>query len=54
LNDLHFLSEALRLGPNGFVIIPPIKVLKSQPDGRCHICERDGHVYCFAPCDPKS
>ena len=37
-----------------FVIVPPTKVLERQSDRRCHICERDGHVYCFAACDPKS
>src|SRR3981189_1551123 len=40
--------------PGAFAIVPPTKVLERQSDGRCHICERDGHVYCFAPCDPKS
>ena len=22
-------------------------------DGRCHVCERNGSVLCFQPCDPK-
>ena len=54
VGDGGWWRARVRPGPDGFVIIPPIKVLTRQPDGRCHICEGDGRVYCFAPCDPKS
>jgi hypothetical protein len=41
-------------GPNGFVVVPPNKILKRAADGRCHVCEQFGSVLCFQPCDPKS
>jgi hypothetical protein len=38
--------------PNGYVAVPPTKILRSSGDGRCHVCERNGDVLCFQPCDP--
>jgi hypothetical protein len=37
--------------PNGYVAVPPNKILCSSGDGRCHVCERNGNVLCFQPCD---
>ena len=44
----------IKPGPSGFVVVPPNKILNRAADGRCHICERLGAVFCFQPCDPKS
>lgn len=43
-----------RVAPGRFVPVPASKILRRQSDGRCHVCERGGTIYCFAPCDPKS
>ncbi|MFZ5783994.1 MAG: hypothetical protein ACOY4R_27665 [Pseudomonadota bacterium] len=43
-----------RVAPGRFLPVPPDRLLSRQSDGRCHICERGGYVFCFAPCDPKS
>ncbi len=42
---------------NGYrwIPIPPLKVLRMQsPDGRSHLCESNGAVFCFLPGDTKS
>ena len=44
----------IKPGSSGFVVVPPNKILNRAADGRCHICERLGAVFCFQPCDPKS
>lgn len=36
------------------ISIPERVILPKQPDGRCHICEANGTVFCFAPCDVRS
>lgn len=36
------------------ISVPPNKILPRRPDGRCHICEMHGIVFCFAPCDVRS
>jgi hypothetical protein len=41
-------------GPNGFVVVPPNKILDRAADGRCHVCEQLGTVLYFQPSDPKS
>jgi hypothetical protein len=41
---------------NRWLLVPPAAVLKLRAkDGRTHLCANpDGHVYCFAPADPRS
>lgn len=40
----------------GWIIIPPGRVLPTDyaGDGRAHLCEKLGAVYCFSPSQPKS
>ena len=35
--------------------VPPRKVLPTDlaRDGRSHLCEKDEHIYCFSPTQPK-
>lgn len=41
--------------PNGWLMIPPAKVLPFQaPDGNAHLCEINGRIFCFAAPVPKS
>lgn len=38
-----------------WIPIPPASILKMQsPDGRSHLCEAGGRVFCFVPAGPKS
>jgi hypothetical protein len=38
-----------------WIKIPPDRVLKFlSPDGRSHLCEMHGQVFCFMPGDTKS
>ena len=53
LGDDGWWRARIRPGPNGFAVVPPNKILKRAGDGRCHVCERNGSVLCFQPCDPK-
>lgn len=36
--------------------VPKAKLLPTdlKHDGRSHLCELNGHVYCFSPAEPKS
>ena len=43
-----------RISPGRFVPVSPLKLVKPAADGRCHVCERNGSILCFAPCDPRS
>lgn len=37
-----------------WIDIPPARVLRfPSPDGRAHLCEANGTVYCFMPTGPK-
>ena len=54
LGDDGWWRARIKPGPNGFAVVPPNKILKRSGDGRCHVCERNGSVLCFQPCDPKS
>jgi hypothetical protein len=45
-------SARIRPRPNGYVAVLPNKILHSSGDGRCHVCERNGDVLGFQPCDP--
>jgi len=54
LGDDGWWRARIRPGPNGFAVVPPNKILNRAGDGRCHVCERNGSVLCFQPCDPKS
>ena len=36
------------------IVIPDRVILPEQPDGRCHVCEMHGTVFCFAPCRVRS
>jgi hypothetical protein len=53
LGDDGWWRARIRPGPNGFAVVPPNKILNRAGDGRCHVCERNGSVLCFQPCDPK-
>jgi hypothetical protein len=54
MGDDGWWRARVRPGPNGYVVVPPNKILNRSADGRCHVCERFGTVICFQPCDPKS
>jgi hypothetical protein len=54
MGDDGLWRARIKPGPSGFVIVPRNRILNRAADGRCHICERLGAVFCFQPCDPKS
>jgi hypothetical protein len=54
MGDDGWWRAGVRPGPNGLAVVPLNKILNRASDGRCHVCERHGHVLCFEPCDPKS
>jgi hypothetical protein len=38
-----------------WIKIPPANVLRMKsPDGRSHLCEMNGAVFCFVPGEPRS
>ena len=39
-----------------WLVVPPERVLPTDfaGDGRSHLCENAGHVYCFTPAPPRS
>lgn len=39
-----------------WLIVPPYALLESdlKKDGRSHLCESNGVVFCFSPAEPKS
>ena len=54
MGDDGLWRARIKPGPNGLVIVPRNRILNRAADGRCHVCERFGAVFCFQPCDPKS
>ena len=54
MGDDGWWRARVRPGPNGYIVVPPNKILNRAADGRCHVCERFGTVICFQPCDPQS
>jgi len=39
-----------------WLVIPPERLLPTDlaGDGRSHLCENEGHIYCFTPAPPRS
>lgn len=33
--------------------VPQTALIDPLPDGRCHVCEMFGNIFCFAPCAPR-
>src|ERR1700682_4150521 len=44
LGDDGWWRARIKPGPNGFAVVPPNKILNRAGDGRCHVCERNGHA----------